>query len=440
LRSDSLGAPAPGADLTARLQSLGLGDAVDIALANNPETAVSWRQARAAAATWAATRDLYLPTLTATVTGGPSHVVSSAPGRVPSDRLTYGPTLSLSWLLADVGGRSGSITAAREALFAADFSHNATLQSVALRAETGFFAFQAGRQLVDAQRASLETAHANLAAAEQRHDVGLATIADVLQARTAVAQAELALQNAEGALQANRAALALVLGLPANLPFEVARDTAAAPAAHIGESVDSLVERAVRQRPDLAAARAQARQANAQVNVARAALLPSLSLAASAGRVYADTNVLAGSVYTLNFGLSIPLFPGLGRQYSVVAAREQAAAFRARAEVVRVQVAAQVFTSYSVLQTATQQVATAARLLASAEQSEEVARGRYQEGVGTILDLLAAQSALADARAQQVQAKWNWYAALAQLAHDVGVLGPHGETPIGLTTDSLRGR
>ena len=65
-----------------------------------------------------------------------------------------------------------------------------------------------------------------------------------------------------------------------------------------------------------------------------------------------------------------------------------------------------------------------------------MARGRYEEGVGTILDLLTAQGALADARAQQSQARWSWLVSLAQLAHDVGVLGPDGSADLSLSPDS----
>ncbi|MHB8839182.1 MAG: TolC family protein, partial [Gemmatimonadaceae bacterium] len=97
---------------------------------------------------------------------------------------------------------------------------------------------------------------------------------------------------------------------------------------------------------------------------------------------------------------------------------------------------AQVWTSYWMLQTATQRVATARDLLTSATRSEEVARGRYAEGVGSILDLLTAQSALADARAQAIQSRWTWYAALAQLARDAGVLGTRGEPNLTLTPGS----
>jgi outer membrane protein TolC len=81
-------------------------------------------------------------------------------------------------------------------------------------------------------------------------------------------------------------------------------------------------------------------------------------------------------------------------------------------------------------------VATADDLLASAQQSVQVAAGRYREGVGSIIDLLTAQTALANARAQQVQSRWQWYTALAQLARDAGVLGVRGETPFSFSQDS----
>ena len=82
---------------------------------------------------------------------------------------------------------------------------------------------------------------------------------------------------------------------------------------------------------------------------------------------------------------------------------------------------------------------TSANLLASATQSEQVARGRYAEGVGSMLDVLTAQQALADARAQSVTARWTWYSVLAQLARDAGALTPAGATGLRFSTDSTRG-
>jgi outer membrane protein TolC len=415
-----------------------LNEVIDLALRNNPQTRVSWAQARAAASTYGSVKGHYWPTINLDVNAGQAQSVSQNPARVPAERQTVIPALTLTYLLLDVGGRRGSTAAAREALYAADLGHNATVQNVVLQAADGYFLYQGSKGLSVAATLTVETARTNLAAAERRHEVGLATIADVLQARTALSQAQLAAQSAAGNVQLARAGLAQALGLPANGTFEVVADSGASPVQTVTASVDSLIDLAVRGRPDLAAARALARQSVAQVQVTRSALFPTLSFTATGGRVFSNLSVLEGNTYGLNVGLSVPIFTGNSRQYDVAAAEENAASALARADQLRVQAIAQVFSSFYGLQTAAQRVSTAAELLTSATRSEEVARGRYAEGVGTILDLLAAQNALADARAQDVSARWTWRAALAQLAHDVGVLGPGGALNLPTVSDSSR--
>lgn len=420
-------------DVTTRMDRLALTDVVDLALGNNPQTRVTWAQARSAAASYASARGKFVPTIDGAATGGPVRSVSQNPARVPSDRTSTTASLQLQYVLFDFGARGGAMAAAHEALFAADLTHNATLQNVTLQAEAAYFGFQASRGLRIAASATVETAQANLAAAQRRHDVGLATIADVLQARTALAQARLGEQSADGGEQAARAGLALACGLAANARFDVAVDTGAVAVGDITESVDSIIEQAVRDRPDVAAARAVARQSQQLVRSARSVDLPSVTLGANRGQVYSNNAVLEGQTYAVTFGLTFPLFSGLSRESDIAAAKENAAAAAARAEQTRLTAIAQVFSSYYAVRTAAQRVATSAELLASATQSEEVARGRYAEGVGSILDLLAAQNALADARAQSVQSRWTWFTVLAQLAHDAGTLGPRGETHLNLT-------
>ena len=61
-------------------------------------------------------------------------------------------------------------------------------------------------------------------------------------------------------------------------------------------------------------------------------------------------------------------------------------------------------------------------LVASAEQSERVALGRYKAGVGSVLDVLSAQSALASARVQRIQAEMDWNVYRASLAQAMGSL------------------
>jgi TolC family type I secretion outer membrane protein len=424
-------------DLEQRIQQLALADVVDLALRNNPATRASWAQARASADMLGSARGQYYPTINSAATV--SRIQSPATGTRPAGtRTEYGPSITLNYLLADFGGRSGSIERARQTLFAASLSHNATIQNTVLQAEAAYFTYMATVALLGAERSAIAEARANLSAAQQRFKVGLATIADVLQAKTALSQEQLNLETTQGNLQAARGGLAAALGLPANLPFDLAPMPATIPVGMISVSVDSVINAALRNRPDLAAARAQAAAAAAQVRVAQSAELPSLTLGSNAARTYTSPlATFAGPSYSVTLGVAFPLFNGFSRQYDLAAARAQADAISALADQTRQQVVTQVFVSYYALQTAEQRVATADDLLASAQQSVQVAAGRYREGVGSIIDLLTAQTALASARAQQVQSRWQWYTSLAQLARDTGVLGVRGDTPFTFTPDSL---
>jgi outer membrane protein len=428
-------------DLLARVNTLTLGDVVDLALRNNPETQISWANARAAAAAYGGSKALYYPTLDAEI--GVTHLKTSPTFsndsvlRPSLSQTNYGPTFSVSWLIADLGGRAGTIENARQALIAANWTHNATLQNVVLQVESAYFNYMANKGLLESEKLSVKEAETSLASTQQRQHVGLATVADVLQAKTAFSQATLTLEATEGDLQTTRGALAAAMGLPANAPYDIE----AAPATNVGpatDSVDALIALAVKSRPDLASAQADYRAAIGNLRAARGNLFPSLQATGTGGRTYVQTLPSGASNYTLSVGLAIPIFSGFARQYAVKQARAEADAALGRATSVKQQVQFQVFSSYYALQTAARRVNTADDLLQSAQASEDAALARYRAGVGLFVDLLTAQSALASARAQQVQARWVWQTALAQLAHDTGVLDTNGQTNIRVTPDTTR--
>jgi len=270
--------------------------------------------------------------------------------------------------------------------------------------------------------------------------VGLATIADVLQARTALSQARLALQATQGDLQTTRGGLALSMGLPANIPYDIAVVPDTTIPLGVVEGVDTLITQALRARPDLAAQRALVDQARARVSVARSQALPTLALGGTAGETYfinpPARSATSGNSYNATLTLSFPLFSGGTQIYNVKAASAAADAVARRAQGFEQQVVYQVFNAYYALRTSTQQVRTSRDLLASATESEQVALARYKAGAGSLLDLLTAQAALAAARAQAIQARLSWNTALAQLAHDVGILGLDGSSPLQLQTDT----
>lgn len=425
--------PAPGrgaaidpALIPARLERLTLAEVVDLALAGSPATRAAWADAKAAAAAYGATAGDRLPAVdgTAGVTRG------NGSGDWET---TYGPGLSLSWRLLDFGASGGRTEAAKQALLAADWTHNAVIQDAILTAESAYYRHAGAQAILEANRLSHAEAESAVVAAETRHEVGLATIADVLQARTARAQARLALQDVEGQVRVTKGALAVAMGFPANLDYDVAigvQEVPELPVDAVAHDVEALISRAVAARPDLQAAKARAEAATARARAARGDLLPWLSVSGSAGRTWTDgedgyRDRGAGSLV-----LNLPLFGGFSGRHDLARARAEADAAAERARGLRQQVVYEIFVAHSDFLTATERVRTVGELLTSAARSEEVARGRYREGVGDILDLLSAQRSLAEARAQDVNARLGWFIALAQLARDAGVLGLHGDNPL----------
>jgi outer membrane protein TolC len=423
-----------------RLAHLTLAEVVDIALANSPATRAAWADARAAAAGYGSARGSRLPTLngSATLTRGNGSAQSRTTdgvGGTSSWSTTGGPAAGLSWLLLDFGGRGGRIEAAKQALLAADWTHNAVLQDAILAVETAFYRYAGAQAILEANCVSYAEAESSVVAAAARHAVGLATIADVLQARTARAQVKLDLQTTEGQVRTTKGALAVSMGYPANVPYDIEIGAPDIPVDGVARTVEELIAQAVAARPDLQSAHARAQAAAARAKSARADLWPSLSVSGAAGRTWTDgvddpLDRTSGALV-----LNIPLFAGFSGRHDLARARAEADAAAERARGVEQLVIYEVFTAHSDWLTATERVKTADELLASASESEAVALGRYREGVGDVLELLSAQRALAAARAQQINARLGWFTALAQLARDAGVLGLHGANP--LSPDNL---
>jgi len=419
---------SPGATLT-------LADVVDLALRHNPATRASYLQALAAAEKLGSARAAYYPRLdlSATFTRTQQNAFG---GQFDILQSTYGPSLDLSWLVLDLGGRAADVEDARLAVLTADWAHTAQVQDVILVVQQTFVDYLDAKARLAAAKVTSEEAETALRAATVRHDAGVATIAEVLQARTARSQAQLAVDSLSGQVLALRGALATAMGLPATLPYDVGELPLDLPLEQATQSVDELIEQARTARPDLVAARTEAERSAVHVRSVRAEGLPSLLASANAARSYYRPSTYSdyGDSWSARLLVKVPLFTGFEVKHNVAKAETEAAVATARADSLEQQVILQVWTSYYGLKTATQLVKTTTDLLASAEQSEKVALGRYREGVGTIIDLLTAQAALADARAQHIAARAGWFSALAQLARDTGAAAPTLDAAVAVTT------
>jgi len=421
----ALAGPAPaGPPLPKAGETLSLAKLLDLALANNPNTRAAYFNARAAAAALGSRSSAYYPALRFDVSGGFAHQVLRG-GSDSFSSWNAGPSLGLTWMLFDLGGRSADVDEARSILVAANLAQNSVLQDTVLAVEQAYYQYLGAKALEEAAGATLKEAETNLDAANARHQAGVATVADVLQAQTALSQARLSLQGYAGQAAALRGALASSLGLPASLDVEVGKLPAQLEVKPLGTAVDALIAAAEARRPDLARARALAEAAQHHADSVQSRGLPSLGLTANLGRTYYSNSAAPhyGDAYGATLDIAVPLFDGFKDTYDLVEAREQARAAAAQAQSTEQQIILQVWSSYQALQTAALQVQTARDLLQSASQSEAVVAGRYKAGAGSILDVLTAQSALAQARGLDVQARAGWLLAVAQLSRDTGALG-----------------
>ncbi len=409
----------------ANKETWSLPELIDLALQTSNDTRISWFQARAAAAEMQSKKGEYYPDVdlsleTTRIRG------SAIGGRFTFAQTSTRPFLELSWILFDFGKRRADVEEAKQRLIAANFIHNAAIQNVILKVQQAYYQFLNARALAQSQEADLKRAQANLDAADQRHDAGVATIADVLQARTALSQAQLSLDTTRGAIQILRGVLAVAIGVgPAVAEkLEVADELPAElPLDQTSEQVEPLIRQAIAMRPDLDAARSEVFASQAHIRSTQAERFPSIEFNTNADRLYYLNASSSTNNYLATLAIRFPLFDGFSRAFNVLQAKEEAEAGRARVASLQQQVGLQVWTSYFNLNTAKQKIRTAQNLLKSAQESYDVALGRYQEGVGSILDLLSAQSALQNAKSQEAQTRTEWLLAVAQLAHDTGSLG-----------------
>jgi TolC family type I secretion outer membrane protein len=388
-------------------------DAVDLALCNHPQTREVWASARVQAALVGVAQAGWLPNLDA----------SASATRFQYDDGSYNrraAALTLSWLLIDFGQRSANVENARQLLNAAAATQDATVQSLFLAALQTYYTAQATRAAVISAGEAERSARESYLAADARYTVGIATPADRLQAQTALSQATLNRIRAEGEARNGLGALANALGFEAQQKIVLA-DLPVLPAElAFQKEVDAMIAEAQARRPDLKAAEAQLKAAEASVDLARAQGRPTISLAA--GPSWQNTAGVVTQGGSIGLTLNVPIFAGFDTTYRVRSAAAQAEVRAAQRDRIKNQIALDVWKSYQSLTTATQSLQTSADLVASAEQSERVALGRYKAGVGTVLDLLSAQSALASARLQRIQAQLDWNVYRATLAQSMGAL------------------
>ena len=403
--------------------SLTLAQAIDIALCNNPQTRQAWANDRAQAALVGVAKAAYLPSIVVGMSAGREQTTGVGSS---SSTVTTG-SLSLNYLMFDFGGRAANVDYMRQRLAVLNATNRSTMQNVYLSTVQAYFALQAAQVALDAALVSEKSANESLRAAIGRFNFGIATPLDKLEAQSAVSQATLARVRAEGDLINSRAILANALGLAA--PTNVSVATYDMPVAGTLPSsvLEELIPLAKTNRSDLAAAEAQWQASRAAVTQARSQGLPTLTLTAGENWGHNEQSQLlgiSGNSKSASIGLTVtaPLFSGFADNYKISAAQAQAESSQYYRDQITQQVSLDVVLAFNNFNTGAQAVAASQDALNSAEQANQAAIGRYKNSVGTMLELLDAQSTLSKARLQLIQAQYNWNLTRYSLAHAIGYM------------------
>ena len=397
---------------------LSLAQCIEIALERNPETRESWQRTRAAAAGVGQARSAYLPSADFTAGANRSDPVFLDSRQQTGPSNTFDAGFGVRYLLFDGGARSAGLKGAEAELLGADFQHNATLQNVALNVEEAYDRLLADKALKRVADQTVRQTQYHVDIARARHENGLVARSDVLKAATEKADADLLLVRARSQVRIARGQLANAMGLKPSTSFKVAELPLNARQRAFAD-IKRLMAEASTKRPELRAALAKVEADRARLNTAKARYWPQVTLNTDYGwrdRTFVPTR----AEWSLGVGISWSLFDGFNREYSIRRAKSDLAGTIAEHERVLRGVELEVWTAYAQLIEAGQAIEAARALVASAEESARAEEGEYKNGTASIVEVTDAQTARTTANVRLVQARLDWYTAMARLERAVG--------------------
>ncbi|WP_248731867.1 efflux transporter outer membrane subunit [Pseudomonas sp. MWU13-2517] len=313
----------------------------------------------------------------------------------------FGANLTASYELDFWGGRAAARDSALYTLRASEFDQATVELTLLSNVADRYAQTLAARQRLQIAELNLTNAHNVLNLVQTRFDAGSATALELAQQKSLVANQQRQLPLIQQVAEESRITLATLLGQPVQAldlgsePFQALTWPA------IGAGVPSQL---LSRRPDLAQAEAQLAAASADVTVARAAMLPTVTLGATLGSASSRAEeILRSPFYNLTSGLVAPIF-NHGR---LTAERDKA---RARQDELLqtyrgaiINGFADVEKALSTITRMDQQRQWQTEELQQAQTAFQIAQSRYQAGAEDLLTVLETQRTLYAAQDVNVQ-------------------------------------
>ena len=404
---------------------LTLAEAEHLAVANHPQLSAAQLNASAASQVPLELHANFEPVLSGALTGVGADAGSRLAAGALNNPVVYnriGTGLLLNQLVTDFGRTGSLVDSARFHAQAQDQVTEATRAQILLIVNRAYFgALKAEAVLKVAQ----QTVSARQLVADQVATLArsnLKSTLDVSFANVNLADARLLLASAQSNVQSAYADLATAIGLPGQyaqggftLEPEPLPDA-------LPDKVDSLINDAVRDRPELQGLRLEENAAQRFAQAEKDLKLPTVSVAASAGFAPVANVQVPGRYGAIGVNVSIPIFNG-----HLYRARQTEAELRAKAADQNVndlanRVVRDVRVAYLSASTAFDRLALTAQLLDQARLALDLAQRRYDLGLGSIVELSQAQLNVTSAEIAGSSAQFDYQAQRASLSYQIGAL------------------
>lgn len=406
---------------------------IDLAQKTNPATRTAWEQARQAALAVGMAEATYLPILTANVIAGTNNNSAELPIPIGStayfDSSIHGvvPFMAVQWLAFDFGGRSAVIEAARQLSTASNYKFNAVHQRLIMQVTAAFHDYNAARAHSQVASQALKNSKTVRSAVDARRERGLATSVDVAQASQIVAQEELRVVQTKGAEQTAYQNLLAALGISPMSVINVENTSARKIPTSSTAPVQTMVEIALANRPDVLAGYAALEASKQGITKAKSDFLPRIGVFGTASTYQTGLNAgglpeIENNGFNTNImvGATIPLFDGGMREANLKQAQSRVDAAQKDFDLLKDTAAREIVIASNALTTAIQANNSAIKLRQAAYKTYDSSLEAYKNGIGTVSALAIAQNGLFDAQLAESDAREAAFTAAANLAFVLG--------------------
>lgn len=331
----------------------------------------------------------------------------------------YDAHFSLRHTLYDWGRRATAVQQAMTHRQSAAENVELVKSRLAYQTVQAFYAVLFLRQNLRVQDEEIGALRQHLQVIQGKVQAGTATDFDVLTTQVRIATAQSQRVDVANALDQSTIELRQLLGLPADSTVEPVGDFAVD---SVSLAVDSLVAVALVQRPDVKLSRDAETSAEVQTQLAALADRPSLSLMVNAGAKNGYVPNLNKIQPNFSAGMSVqlPVYSGNRTRSQVKVSQADVSVARSHTETLLRGIATDVETAVASVRASREKIESADLQVRQATQALDLARTRYQAGVVTNLDVLDAETVLAQAKLVQLRARWELVQGRYRLDQAVG--------------------